>query len=127
MPPLPVASAGEDRKVVLDDGSGISYVTTGSGQHTALLLPGALGTARSDFTPQIEHLNSQGGLKLIVWDPPGYGGSRPPNRTWPKSPNHFYVRDAEVAVEFMNKIGEERFSLLGWSDGAITALIIAGR
>ena len=119
--------AGHDKNVVLDDGTKISYVIEGMGVHTTLLLPGALGTARTDFTPQIERLNSQSQLKLIVWDPPGYGSSRPPDRTWPKSPNHFYSRDADVAVDFMNKIGEEKFSVVGWSDGAITALIIAGR
>ena len=27
-------------------------------------------------------LNKLGRLKLIAWDPPGYGDSRPPNRTW---------------------------------------------
>ena len=119
--------AGHDKSAVLGDGTKISYVVQGEGAHTALLLPGALGTPRTDFTPQIEHLNSQNKLKLIVWDPPGYGTSRPPERTWPKSPNHFYSRDADVAVDFMSTIGEETFSIVGWSDGAITALIIAGR
>jgi len=119
--------AGVDKSVALKDGTTISYVVEGNGDHTALLLPGALGTARTDFTPQIDHLNSKEKLKLIVWDPPGYGKSRPPERTWPKSPNHFYARDADVAMEFMESIGEKKFSLLGWSDGAITSLIIAGR
>jgi hypothetical protein len=27
-------------------------------------------------------LNKSGRLQLIAWDPPGYGDSRPPNRTW---------------------------------------------
>ena len=119
--------AGEDKKAILNDGTNIGYVTEGTGEHTTLFLPGALGTARTDFTPQIEKLNSRGKLKLVVWDPPGYGASRPPDRTWGKSPNHFYSRDADVAVDFMNTIGEKKFSLVGWSDGAITALIIAGR
>jgi len=119
--------AGVDKSAVLKDGTKISYVEEGTGSHTTLLMPGALGTARTDFTPQIDHLNSKGELKLIVWDPPGYGESRPPERTWPKSPNHFYSRDADVAMDFMSKIGEEKFSILGWSDGAITALLMAGR
>ena len=119
--------AGVDKSAILKDGTKISYVEEGTGSHTTLLMPGALGTARTDFTPQIDHLNSKGELKLIVWDPPGYGASRPPERTWPKSPNHFYSRDADAAVDFMNTIGEDKFSILGWSDGAITSLIIAGR
>lgn len=119
--------AGINKCADLGNGTKINYVVEGTGSHTTLLLPGALGTARTDFTPQIEHLNSEGKLKLVVWDPPGYGASRPPPRTWPKSPNHFYVRDADVAVDFMDTIDEGTFSVLGWSDGAITALIIAGR
>ena len=119
--------AGCDKFAVLGNGTKISYVSEGEGSHVTLLLPGALGTARTDFTPQIDHLNSRGKLKMIVWDPPGYGASRPPSRTWPQSPNHFYSRDADAAVDLMSSIGEERFSGLGWSDGAITAMMIAGR
>ena len=119
--------AGCDKFAILGNGTKISYVSEGEGSHVTLLLPGALGTARTDFTPQIDQLNSRGKLKMVVWDPPGYGSSRPPSRTWPKSPNHFYSRDADVAVDLMSSIGEERFSVLGWSDGAITAMMIAGR
>ena len=77
-----------------------------------MLLPGALGTGRSDFTPQLEGLNSMGKLTLVAWDPPGYGKSRPPNRTFP--PN-FFERDAQAAMKFMQSIGHDKFSILGWS------------
>lgn len=88
-----------------------------------LLLPGALGTGRSDFTPQLQELNKSGKLKLIAWDPPGYGKSRPPNRTFP---DNFFERDATAAVEFMKSLGHSKFSIIGWSDGGITALFMAG-
>jgi len=119
--------AGTDESVVLKDGTTVGYVVEGTGDRTTLLLPGFLSTARTDFSPQIENLNSKEKLKLIAWDPPGCGSSKPPERTWPKSPNHFYSRDADVAMKFMNTIGEKKFSLLGWSGGAITSMIIAGR
>ena len=44
----------------------------------------------------------------------------------PKTPNFFH-RDADVAVEFMQELGHDRFSVVGWSDGAITGLVIAGK
>jgi len=111
-----------DHLQTLDDGTKINYCTAGNGGHAVLLLPGALGTGRSDFTPQLESLNSKGKLTLVAWDPPGYGKSRPPNRTFP--PN-FFERDAQVAMKFMQSIGHEKFSVLGWSDGGITALFMA--
>ena len=106
------SSISEDRIQTLDDGTKINYCTTGSGGHVVLLLPGALGTARSDFTPQLEGLNSLGKLTLVAWDPPGYGKSRPPNRTFPQN---FFERDAYVAKKFMQSIGHDKFSVLGWS------------
>ena len=43
----------------------------------------------------------------------------------PKSPNFFY-RDADVAVRFMTELGYDKFAIVGWSDGAITGLVMAG-
>ena len=60
---------------------------------------------------------------MIAWDPPGYGKSRPPNRTFP---DNFFERDATAAVEFMKILGHSKFSIIGWSDGGITALFMAG-
>ena len=40
--------------VQLVNGMKINYCASGSGNHVVLLLPGALGTGRSDFTPQLE-------------------------------------------------------------------------
>ena len=47
------AQISEDT-VQLVNGMKINYCTSGSGNHVVLLLPGALGTGRSDFTPQLE-------------------------------------------------------------------------
>lgn len=113
-----------DKTATLSDGTNINYVTSGTGSHVTLLMPGALGTARTDFTPQLEGLNSEGHLSLVAWDPPGYGKSRPPSRTFPLN---FFERDANVAVEFMKTIGHDKFSVLGWSDGGITGLILAAK
>jgi valacyclovir hydrolase len=43
-----------ETKIELSDGHNINYVTSGSGDRVVLLMPGALGTARSDFLPQLQ-------------------------------------------------------------------------
>ena len=47
----------EDKCQILDDGTKINYCTSGTGEHPVLLLPGALGTGRSDFTPQLQGMS----------------------------------------------------------------------
>ena len=60
---------------------------------------------------------------MIGWDPPGYGKSRPPMRSW----ENFFREDARIAVATMTALGFNKFSLAGWSDGGITALIAAAQ
>ncbi|XP_014219196.1 valacyclovir hydrolase-like [Copidosoma floridanum] len=116
------ASAIVERKALVD-GVNINYVKTGVGEHPVLLLPGAVGSIWTDFKPQIEKLDKEK-LTVVAWDPPGYGKSRPPNRTFPED---FFRKDAALACNLMKTLGYEKFSLVGWSDGGITALIIAAQ
>ncbi|XP_022919382.2 valacyclovir hydrolase [Onthophagus taurus] len=101
----------------------INYVKEGNGPHKILCCPGALGTIWSDFKPQIEKLDKNQ-FTIIAWDPPGYGFSRPPNRVFNKE---FYRNDADMAFEFMKTLGEDNYSILGWSDGGISAMILAAK
>lgn len=93
----------------------------GNGPRPVVLLPGAIGSSRTDFGPQLEKLN-QRLFTIIAWDPPGYGFSRPPERTFPID---FYHRDARVLAEVLHKLGHKQYSLVGWSDGANTGMILA--
>lgn len=103
----------------------INYVRNGHGRKALILLPGALGSAHTDFKPQIEHLpNLLPNHTIIAWDPPGYGKSRPPNRTFPLD---FFHRDAAVANALMESLDFKNYSVLGWSDGGITGLIMAAK
>ncbi|RWS06780.1 valacyclovir hydrolase-like protein [Dinothrombium tinctorium] len=102
------------------NGIGIHYEKVGTGNVVVGLLPGALGTARNDFDHQLEGLNKDQ-FTLISWDPPGYGLSRPPERDF----NDFYRKDAKMFASLMQALGYEKYSILGWSDGGITGLIIA--
>ncbi|CAD1476929.1 unnamed protein product, partial [Heterotrigona itama] len=75
----------------------------------------------TDFKPQIEGLD-RGKFTIVAWDPPGYGRSRPPDRTFP---DDFFQRDANWAYNLMKALGYTKFSLIGWSDGGITSLMLA--
>ncbi|KAG5315111.1 BPHL hydrolase, partial [Acromyrmex insinuator] len=110
----------EERKVKVNNME-INYAKVGTGDHPVLLLPGALGSIWTDFKPQVENLNVDR-LTIVAWDPPGYGKSRPPDRTFP---DDFYQRDATWAYNLMKTLGYSKFSLIGWSDGGITSLLLA--
>ena len=60
-------------------------------------MPGALGSAVSDFEIQLKTMNREL-FTFIAWDPRGYGKSIPPERDWPLN---FLERDGEDAVRLM--------------------------
>ncbi|KAF7246051.1 Valacyclovir hydrolase [Varanus komodoensis] len=78
---------------------------------------------QTDFGPQLKSLSKQH-FTLVAWDPRGYGKSIPPDRDFPPD---FFERDAKDAVDLMQALKFKKFSLLGWSDGGITALIAAAK
>ncbi|EFN81112.1 Valacyclovir hydrolase [Harpegnathos saltator] len=78
-------------------------------------------TIWTDFKPQIENLDADK-LVIVAWDPPGYGKSRPPDKMFP---DDFFQRDAVLAHDLMKTLGYKKFSLIGWSDGGITSLLLA--
>lgn len=103
----------------------INYVKAGNGDRAVLLMPGALGTAWTDFKPQIDKLPKLlPDHSIIAWDPPGYGRSKPPDRDFS---GNFFETDAIVAKHFVEKLNFKKFSILGWSDGGITGMLIAAR
>uniref|UniRef100_A0A8C3WFN1 Biphenyl hydrolase like n=1 Tax=Catagonus wagneri TaxID=51154 RepID=A0A8C3WFN1_9CETA len=121
-PSAAFSSAVTSARVAVN-GVHLHYLRTGEGEHGVLLLPGMLGSGETDFGPQIENLNKKL-FTVVAWDPRGYGHSRPPDRDFPVG---FFERDAEDAVGLMKTLKFEKVSLLGWSDGGITALIAAAR
>ena len=74
---------------------------SGNSPNVILCLPGALGSTRSDFGPQLKGLARE--FTVVAFDPRGYGASIPPWRDFPKT---FYQRDADDAAELMLKIGK---------------------
>ena len=99
----------------------LAYSRCGSGP-AVLCIPGAMGTASTDFEPQLQALSAS--HTVIAFDPRGYGRSRPPARDFPDG---FYERDARDGAELMRALGlaEHGYSVLGWSDGANSAVHLA--
>ncbi|KAM5156660.1 valacyclovir hydrolase-like isoform 1-T1 [Mantella aurantiaca] len=117
----PLCTSVTSEKVPIN-GVNLHYQRTGGGDHAVLLLPGVLGSSQTDFGPQLKQLNKNL-FTLIAWDPRGYGLSIPPQRDYPID---FFERDAKDAIDLMQALKFKKFSLLGWSDGGVTALIAAG-
>ena len=104
----------------------LHYHLRGNGSHTILCIPGALGTALTDFLPQLEHFGRQeSGFTIVGVDPLGYGASRPPEREFLVKPDHFLKRDALDGHALMQALSFRKFSVLGWSDGGVSAIILA--
>ena len=103
---------------------GLSMHFEHAGQGPALLMiPGALGTGAGDFHAQIGWF-AEHGFTVIAPDPRGYGQSRPPQRDFPLD---FYFRDAADMFALMSGLGHYRFAIMGWSDGANIATIMAAQ
>ncbi|NXN28509.1 BPHL hydrolase, partial [Nycticryphes semicollaris] len=121
--PSPMPSTSITSAKIQVNGVHLHYQQTGEGSHAVLLLPGMLGCGQTDFGPQLKSMNKKL-FTIVAWDPRGYGQSIPPSRDFPPD---FFERDAKDAVDLMQALKFKKFSLLGWSDGGITALIAAAK
>lgn len=110
-------NTNDGRMCVLED------VGNREAEKTVVFLPGALGSLQTDFAPQFADGSPFQKYRLICFEPAGYGRSRPPKRTWPTA--NFLQRDAADVGYCLQNIGIESYSLVGWSDGGITALCLA--
>ena len=116
------------KKTVNTSGGQVYYEQQGSGKHAILCIPGALGTVMSDFSPQLEHFGrADSPYTIVAFDPMGYGSSRPPDRNFATKPELFFERDAYEGHALMNSLSMPKYSVLGWSDGGISAMFLAAR
>ena len=99
-------------------------------------LPGALGTAETDFEKQLcERDGLAATHRVVSFDPRGYGRSRGPYtcatsggaRSTPTREflPGFYRQDAEDVAAVMAALQIPRYFVLGWSDGAIASVMLA--
>ncbi|XP_068626571.1 valacyclovir hydrolase-like [Battus philenor] len=101
----------------------INYVQVGTGRHHVFCMPGALGTIWTHSKPQVEGLNREL-FTIVAWDPVGYGKSRPPDKEFTRD---FFEKDADIAYEFLKLLKIPKFSILGWSDGGTSAMILTAK
>mgnify|MGYP003619331204 CR=1 FL=1 len=97
----------------------LSYLDEGSGP-PLLLIHGFTGTAQDDLGNLIDNLSAD--YRIIAPDLRGYGASRPPNRDFPPD---FYERDAADLAGLLDRLGAGPVVVLGYSDGAEAALLLA--
>ena len=101
---------------VVHDGARIWYASFGSGR-PVILLHGGLGHS-GNFGYQVSDLVTAG-YHVIVIDSRGHGRSTRDTRPFT------YELMATDVLAVMDSVGVERAALIGWSDGAIIALIVA--
>ncbi|XP_050349477.1 valacyclovir hydrolase-like [Nymphalis io] len=101
----------------------INYLKVGHGPHQVFCVPGMMGTIWSNFKKQIEGFDLNK-FSLLIWDAPGYGKSiaLDNNETLDEC-----SRDANIAYEFMKALQIPKYSVLGWSYGGCTSLLLASR
>ena len=99
----------------------------GNGPHVILFILGALGTALTDYLPQLEYFGCEGsGFTIVGMDPIGYGVSRPPEHEFLVSEqDHFLKMDAMDGYALMQVLSFKKFSVLGWYNGGVSATILA--
>lgn len=111
-----------ESKVTLN-GYEINYVQTGHGPNAILLLTSAFGTISSDFGP---HLNcfDHNELTMVALEAQGFGNSRPPDRDFKQG---FFLRDADVAAKLMEHLKIYNYSVLGYGDSGVTAMMLTAQ
>ena len=100
----------------------------GSGPHAILCIPGALGTTLTSFLPhdQLEYFGREGSdFTILGMDPLRYGASRPPEREFLVEPDHFLKTNALDGYALMQALSFKKFSVLGWCNGGVSAIILA--
>ncbi|XP_017461247.1 PREDICTED: valacyclovir hydrolase-like [Rhagoletis zephyria] len=105
------------------NGFPIHYNRYGTGSTVVLLIPGALGTAVTDFRQQLEGADAFN-LKrytFVVIELAGWGRSRPPKRPYGLS---VYDNDVTCAAKLMEHLNYRNYSVIGWSDGAKVAILL---
>ena len=105
-------------RILLNDIS-FHYLDEGAGP-VMLLLGGTLGTARSDFSAQLDAFRTT--HRVIAPDRRGYGATRPPARDFP---DDFYEREARDMAALVEALDLRDMVVCGWSEGAAVALWLA--
>jgi valacyclovir hydrolase len=102
------------------NGARLHYEEEGAGE-PLLLLHGGLGTAQLHWWREIPYFARR--FRVIAPDMRGYGRSTPPR----EFPPDFYHQDGADMAALLRAVGHGPAHVIGWSDGAIVALVLAVR
>lgn len=108
----------QDHGYVENDGARIWYAAYGSGA-PVILLHGGLGNS-GNWGYQVPALVGHG-CRAVVIDSRGHGRS-----TRDEQPFSYDLMASDV-IAVMDRLGLEKPALVGWSDGACTALVLASK
>src|SRR5690348_6332861 len=97
--------------------SRIYYEETGSGNETALLLPGL--TDRIEAHIGLRHSLVEAGFRVIAADLPGSGRSQPQPRVYSAT---YFQEDAGSFAALLTHLGIGSAHVIGFSDGGEVAL-----
>ncbi|MCU0493424.1 MAG: alpha/beta hydrolase [Chloroflexaceae bacterium] len=107
---MPYVNLPDARLAYLDEGNGPPL----------LLIHGFTGTGHNHFAPLFAQLKAE--YRLLAPDLRGYGASQPPQRSFPPD---FYGRDAADMAALLDALAPGPVTVLGFSDGAESALLLA--
>ncbi|VDM95224.1 unnamed protein product [Thelazia callipaeda] len=110
--------------VVIIDEQKIGYCTYGHGKYRMMFICGGVGCYKKDFPEKVLKAFSSDKYTIVCIDPPGYGTSRPPDR---QQEINRCMKDASFCLKLMKHLNLTPFSVLGWSEGARTAIHVAGQ
>jgi pimeloyl-ACP methyl ester carboxylesterase len=105
--------------VLLHSFSGLSWLERPGNAATLVLLHG-IGSRAESFLPLVPLLPRD--LRIIAWDAPGYGESRPMSQTWPLAQDY-----AAALASLLDHLSPGPVLLLGHSLGALIAAAFARR
>ena len=98
----------------------------GNGPNPLLCISGAATPSDWAFPSQLEYFGGSGSeYTVIAFDPRGYGCSKLAPRTFSITPEHHTKIDARDAHQVMKSLGYDKYFVLGWCDGGITAIYLA--
>ena len=101
----------------LADGRTLEYLVTGPADGIPLILHGGTPSAAMFFEPMAETATAHG-LRFVVHNRPGYGGSSP-------QPGRTVASVAGDVAAILDDLGADRFLTVGWSGGGPHALACA--
>ena len=105
------------KSLQLADGRTLEYLVTGPADGIPLVMHGGAPSAAMFFEPMAETATARG-LRFVVHNRPGYGGSSP-------QPGRTVASVAADVAAVLDELGADRFLTVGWSGGGPHALACA--